>query len=45
MIDLIAQGYSGNDLREHFREEVERVHLMIRAMLADAEKIVGLKQD
>ncbi len=41
MIDLIAQGYSGNDLWEHFRKEVEQIQPMTRAMLADTKKVVA----
>lgn len=28
MIDLVRQGYSGEDLQEQFRKEVEQIHLI-----------------
>lgn len=40
MIDLITQGYSGNDLQEHFRKEVSQIRPAIKAMLADTKKAV-----
>lgn len=40
MIDLIIQGYSGNDLQEHFRKEVSQIRPAIKAMLADTKKAV-----
>lgn len=38
MIDLITQGYSGNDLHERFRKEVIQIRPAIKAMLADTKK-------
>lgn len=40
MIDLITQGYSGNDLHEQFRKEVNQIRPAIKAMLADTKKAV-----
>lgn len=40
MIDLITQGYSGNELHEHFRKEVIQIRPAIKAMLADTKKAV-----
>ncbi len=40
MIDLITQGYSGNDLHEQFRKEVSQIRPAINAMLVDARKAV-----
>ena len=39
MVDLINQGYSGNELREHFKEEVSQVCPAVAAMLAEATQI------
>lgn len=40
MIDLITQGYSGNDLHVQFRKEVSQIRPAINAMLVDARKAV-----
>ncbi|NBI85502.1 hypothetical protein D3Z47_04480 [Lachnospiraceae bacterium] len=40
MIDLITQGYSGNELQEHFRKEVSQICPAIKEMLADTKKAV-----
>lgn len=40
MIDLITQGYSGNELHEQFRKEVIRIRPAIKAMFADTKKAV-----
>ena len=40
MVDLITQGYSGNDLHEQFRKEVNLIRPAIKAMLADTKKAV-----
>lgn len=40
MIDLITQGYSGNELQEHFRKEVSQIRPAIKEMLADTKKAV-----
>lgn len=40
MIDLITQGYSGNDLHEQFRKEVSQIRPAIKAMLVDTKKAV-----
>ena len=34
MLDLINQGYSGKDLREHFQEEVNQIRPAVEAILA-----------
>lgn len=39
MVDLINQGYSGNDLREHFKEEVSQIRLAVEAILAEAKQV------
>lgn len=39
MVDLLNQGYSGNELRKHFREEVSQVRPAVAAMLAEAAQI------
>lgn len=39
MLDLINQGYSGNDLREHFKEEVSRIRPAMEAILAEAKRV------
>ena len=39
MVDLINQGYSGNELREHFKGEVSQVCPAVAAMLAEATQI------
>ena len=40
MIELITQGYSGNELQEHFRKEVSQIRPVIKEMLADTKKAV-----
>ena len=39
MLDLINQGYSGNDLREHFKEEVSQIRPAMEAILAEAKRV------
>ena len=39
MVDLINQGYSGNELREHFKEEVSQIRPAMEAILAEAKQI------
>lgn len=39
MVDLINQGYSGNDLREHFKEEVSQIRLAVEAILAETKRV------
>lgn len=39
MLDLINQGYSGNDLREHFKEEVSQICPAVEAILAEAKRV------
>ena len=43
MLDLINQGYSGNDLREHFKEEVSQIRPAMEAILAEA-KLVAVSE-
>lgn len=38
MIDLVRQGYSGNDLQEQFRKEVEQIHSAVKTILTEAKK-------
>ena len=39
MVDLIAQGYSGNDLHEHFTKEVSQIRPAVEAMLAEVKRV------
>ncbi len=39
MVDLIAQGYSGNDLHEHFKEEVSQIRPAVEAMLEEVKRV------
>lgn len=39
MLDLINQGYSGNDLRGHFKEEVSQIRPAMEAILAEAKRV------
>lgn len=39
MVDLVSQGYSGNNLLEHFRKEVSQIHPAVEAMLAEVKRI------
>lgn len=39
MVDLIAQGYSGNDLHEHFKKEVSQIRPAVEAMLAEVKRV------
>lgn len=41
LADLIAMGYSGNDLLERFKEAQGQVRPAIEAMLADAEHVAS----
>lgn len=41
LADLIAQGYSGNDLLEHFRKAQRQVRPAVEAMLGEAERIAA----
>lgn len=43
MLDLINQGYSGKDLREHFKEEVSQIRPAVAAILAEAKRVVVLE--
>lgn len=43
MLDLINQGYSGKDLREHFKEEVNQIHPAVDAILAEANLVAVSK--
>lgn len=39
LTDLIAQGYSGNELLEHFKKAQRQVRPAIEAMIAEAESV------
>ena len=39
MLDLINQGYSGKDLREHFKEEVNQIRPAVEAILAEVKRV------
>ena len=39
LADLIANGYSGNDLLERFKKAQGQVHPAVEAMLVDAEQV------
>lgn len=43
MLDLINQGYSGNDLHEHFKEEVNQIRPAVEAILAEAKWVAVSK--
>ena len=43
LADLIAQGYSGNDLLNRFKEAQGQVRLAVEAMLLDAEQAASSK--
>ncbi len=43
LADLIAQGYSGNDLLEHFKKAQRQVRPAIEEMLAEAEQAASSK--
>lgn len=45
MVDLVTQGYSGNDLREHFRNEVSQIRPAVEAMLAEAKKVAASESE
>ncbi len=45
LADLIAQGYSGNDLLERFKKAQEQVRPAVEAMLVDAERIAVSESD
>lgn len=44
MIDLVRQGYSGNDLHEQFRKEVDQIYLAERERLEEIVK-AGVSKD
>ena len=39
MVDLIAQGYSGNDLHERFKKEVSQIRPAVEAMLEEVKRV------
>lgn len=39
MVDLVSQGYSGNNLLEHFRKEVSQIRPAVEAMLAEVKRV------
>lgn len=39
LTDLIAQGYSGNELLEHFKKAQRQVRPAVEAMIAEAESV------
>ena len=39
MVDLVTQGYSGNDLCEHFRKEVSQIRPAVEALLVEVKKV------
>ncbi len=39
LTDLIAQGYSGNELLEHFKKAQRQVRPAVEAMIAEAERV------
>ena len=45
MVDLVTQGYRGNDLREHFRNEVSQIRPAVEAMLAEAKKVAASESE
>lgn len=45
MVDLVTQGYSGNDLRKHFRNEVSQIRPAVEAMLAEVKKVAASESE
>ena len=45
MVDLVTQGYSGNDLREHFRNEVSQIRPAVEVMLAETMRVADSKSE
>lgn len=45
MVDLVAQGYSGNDLLEHFRKEVSQIRPTVEAMLAEVKRVAASESE
>lgn len=45
MIDLVTQGYSGNDLLEHFRKEVSQIRPTVEAMLAEVKRVAASESE
>ncbi len=45
LADLIAQGYSGNELLERFKKMQKEVRPAVEAMLIEAEKVGALKAE
>ena len=43
LADLIAQGYSGNDLLEHFKKAQSQIHSAVEEMLSEAEQVASSK--
>ena len=43
ILNLINQGYSGNDLRGHFKEEVSQIRPAMEAILAEANLVAVSK--
>ncbi len=39
ILNLINQGYSGNDLRGHLKEEVSQIRPAMEAILAEAKRV------
>lgn len=45
LADLIAQGYSGNELLEHFKEAQSKVRPAVEAMIAEAERVAASESE
>ena len=45
LADLIAQGYSGNDLLEHFKKAQKAVRPAVEEMLAEAERVAASESE
>lgn len=45
LADLIAQGYSGNELLEHFKKVQSQVRPVVEAMIEEAEHVAVSKSE
>ena len=45
MVDLVTQGYRGNDLHEHFRKEVSQIRSAVESMLAETKKLLAALEE
>lgn len=45
LADLIAQGYSGNELLDHFKKAQGRVRPSVEAMIVEAERVAASESE